>query len=85
MRTSDTVRVSILPNLKKDPSLRFNEAGRTLLRLLDANAIDPDEWDRLIDSVPTHCAGMIADAAQECAVAWRNVATLVKRRGLTSG
>jgi ParB-like chromosome segregation protein Spo0J len=80
-RSSGAVRTSILPNLRKDPSLRFNEAGRALLRLLDANTIDPDEWGRLIDSVPTHCAGMIADAAQVCAESWRRVATQVKRRG----
>jgi hypothetical protein len=80
-RSTAAVRTSILPNLRKDPSLRFNEAGRTLLRLLDANAIEPDEWGRLIDSVPTHCASMIADAAKEYANAWRRVATQVKRRG----
>ena len=77
-------RESILSNLRRDPSLRFNEAGRTLLRLLDANTIEPHEWSRLIDSVPTHCASMIADAADECAETWRRVATQFKRRGSVS-
>ena len=83
-RSVGGVRRSILPQLSKDPSLRFNEAGRALLRLLDANTIEPDEWDRLIDSVPTHCASMIADAAKECAEAWRRVATQIKHRGSVS-
>jgi ParB-like chromosome segregation protein Spo0J len=83
-RSSGTVRTSILPSLRKDPSLRFNEAGRALLRLLEANTIEPDEWGRLIESIPTHCASMIADVAEECAETWRRVATQVKRRGSIS-
>lgn len=46
-------RVSVLPDLRKDPSLRFTEVG-ALLRLLEVNAVSPDEWSRLIDSQPQH-------------------------------
>jgi hypothetical protein len=72
---------SILLSLKKDPSLRFTEVGRALLRLLDANTIDPEGWLRLIDNVPAHCASMVADIARECAESWHYVAQQVERRG----
>lgn len=75
----------ILLCLKKDPSLRFTEVGRALLRLLDANTIDPEDWFRLIDNVPAHCACLVADIARECAESWYYVAQQVERRGYRSG
>jgi hypothetical protein len=75
---------SILLNLKRDPSLRFTQAGRILLRLLDAHTIDPEEWLGLIDNVPAHCTSMVADLARECAQAWDYVAVQVERRGRMS-
>jgi ParB-like chromosome segregation protein Spo0J len=75
---------AILLNLKKDPSLRFTEAGRTLLRLLDANTIEPEGWLRLIDNVPVHCAGLVADIARQSAAAWHYVAQQAERRAHAS-
>jgi len=75
---------SALINLKKDPSFRFTETGRILLRLLDVHTIDSKEWSHLIDNVPAHCASMVADMARECAEAWRYVAQQVERRGSMS-
>jgi len=49
--------------LRKDPSLRFTENGRTLLRLLDLHFIDVGDWERHVASVPAHCAGMVAELA----------------------
>lgn len=77
-------RMSTLLSLRRDPSLRFTETGRILLRLLDANTIDPEMWLRLIDNVPSHCASMVADMARGCAESWHYVAQQVERRGCMS-
>ena len=71
----------ILLSLKNDPALRFTDTGRALLRLLNANTINPEGWLHLIDNVPAHCASMVADLARECAEAWRYVAQQAELRG----
>lgn len=55
-----------MTKLRKDPSLRLTEAGRATLRLLDAHTIDDDGWDRLVASVPDHCAQAVVDLARQC-------------------
>ncbi|GAA1145264.1 ParB N-terminal domain-containing protein [Streptomyces javensis] len=57
-------------SLRKDPSLRFSEAGRTLLRLWSAHALDADQWQVLADSVPTHRLSDATWAARRCAEQW---------------
>jgi hypothetical protein len=61
----------VLRSLRQDPSLRFNESGRALLRLLDAHILDGGEWGRLADSVPEHLQDAVSSLAQECADRWR--------------
>lgn len=62
----------IMPQLKSDPTLRFTDTGRTLLRLLALHAaISNDKWFKLSDTVPAHCKGTIANVAMECAEVWR--------------
>lgn len=73
-------RVLILDNLRRDPSLRFAEAGRVLLRLLHILNIGTGEWEQLIDNIPAHCMPMVSDAAHACADAWREFADQLDRR-----
>ncbi|WP_255308069.1 ParB/RepB/Spo0J family partition protein [Streptomyces marincola] len=70
----------VLGKLKRDPSLRFSEAGRSILRLMDAHAAPPAAWQRLADAVPAHCAGLVATAARDCAAAWLAFAQRVEQR-----
>ncbi|MEU8958558.1 ParB/RepB/Spo0J family partition protein [Streptomyces sp. NPDC048518] len=70
----------LIPILKRDPSIRFTESGRLLLRLLDAATLPPDEWNRLIESVPAHCVDMVANVARACGEVWFNVAQEVDSR-----
>jgi hypothetical protein len=70
----------LLSILKRDPSVRFTEHGRLLLRLLDAATLGPDEWHELIASVPTHCKGIVANVARACGEAWFNAAQEVSKR-----
>jgi ParB-like chromosome segregation protein Spo0J len=74
-------RASLLGNLKKDPSLRFNEAGRTLIRLLNFYAIGDEEQKRLFENIPPHCIETIAELAYECAQVWQEFAQKLMEHG----
>ncbi|MGW3950448.1 transcriptional regulator [Streptomyces sp. NPDC004752] len=63
--------VALSERLRRDPSLRFNEVGRTVLRMLDACAIAAQEKQRIVDSLPAHCRGSIAEIVQGYAEVWR--------------
>ena len=72
----------LVENLCKDPSLRFSESGRQLLRLLYPVRMAPHDWNRLSDSVPAHCTPFVIAAARMCAQAWQDFATnLEHQRG----
>lgn len=73
-------RTTILQNLRRDPSLRFNESGRDILRWLDARAVGATGWQQLADAIPPHCAYVIADFAHEIAQEWLDVAETLRRR-----
>jgi ParB-like chromosome segregation protein Spo0J len=65
---------AVLCQLRRDPSLRFTEGGRLLLRLLDTHTLDPAAWVRLIGIVPPHWNHVIATIARGHADAWRGFA-----------
>lgn len=69
-----------LDELKKDPSLRHNEMGRTILRLFEAHALGLDGWQRVIESVPLHCVNAVAEAARGCAGSWWKLAQQLEKR-----
>jgi len=71
---------TLLPRLKHDPSLRFSEVGRALLRLLEAHTIPTEAWTKLVDGVPAHCAQAVADVARGCANSWSQFARQVEKR-----
>ncbi|WP_424890355.1 ParB N-terminal domain-containing protein [Streptomyces sp. XH2] len=61
-------------NLRRDPSLRFSEAGRVLLQLLVANELDDERWRWLMRAVPAHRYADIAQAARLCGDRWLSFA-----------
>ncbi|WP_327070460.1 ParB N-terminal domain-containing protein [Kitasatospora sp. NBC_01250] len=65
---------TIVQALANDPSLRFSEAGRGLLRRLTANAIEPAEWEELLAAVPPHCVDLVAEIAADYGRAWNQFA-----------
>ncbi|WP_406348051.1 ParB N-terminal domain-containing protein [Streptomyces sp. NBC_00144] len=88
-RTSACVRIQpsgpadrsmLVRSLRSDPSLRFSESGRILLRLLDLYALDPDDWARISGDLPAHRASDIAQLARECGRIWQNFAAAVEQR-----
>jgi hypothetical protein len=75
-------RSLLLRHLRNDPTLRFTDTGRTLLRLLDVHAMSNERWASMVRNVPPHCRESIAQAALECARVWRAVAEQLERNGV---
>jgi hypothetical protein len=76
---------TILDNLVRDPSLRFTDAGRTLLRWLTRHSATLPGWNELAPTVPSHCAYTIAALARQCATQWQQFADeLTKRTDTTN-
>ncbi|MFI8420357.1 ParB/RepB/Spo0J family partition protein [Streptomyces sp. NPDC085479] len=71
---------AILRILMADPSLRFSENGRQVLRWLGGHTLMPDEWAAVADQVPSHAADTVADLAQWCSDAWLEFAERLARR-----
>lgn len=61
-------------NLRKDPSLRFTEAGRVLLQFLSPCAFEPELWAQIAETVPSHQLNTVTSLARECARAWHDFA-----------
>ncbi|MGW3020704.1 ParB/RepB/Spo0J family partition protein [Streptomyces longwoodensis] len=61
--------------LAKDPSLRFTQSGRALLRWLNERAPDLEAARELLAAVPPHCAVTVADLAHTYAQEWQRFAT----------
>jgi transposase len=74
----------LLRGLQSDPSLRFTDAGRTVLRWLDARAIRTEEWAEVEHKVPPHCAYILADVARSCADEWLQIADELEQRSARS-
>ncbi len=66
--------------LRADPSLRFTEVGRKLLRTLDPSAPQPHDWAALASSLPMHCAPLIAELARHHAESWQHLAESLTER-----
>lgn len=73
-------RALLLRNVRRNPDIRFTDAGRVLIRLLQALDVDKQEWDRLLSGVPEHCTPMVSAAARACAQAWQEFAEGLERR-----
>ncbi len=73
-------RETILRNLRRDPSVRFTDTGRNLLRWLDARAAAAEGWETVVDGVAPHCAYAIADLACAVAEEWLEVAEHLRQQ-----
>lgn len=65
-----TNRPALLASLARDPSLRYTESGRYLLRWLDRRLEGLDNYDDLYDKIPAHCTDLIARLALQSAAWW---------------
>jgi len=68
LREQDTM----IRQLRSDPSLRFTESGRVLLRLIDVHAMAEQDWNRLVDAVPAHLRSTVTNLARVCIGGWQD-------------
>lgn len=61
----------IFDSLRRDPSLRLTEAGRTVLRMLEACSLMVRDRRQIIASLPPHCTGQMAALAGGYSELWR--------------
>jgi hypothetical protein len=71
---------SELNRLRVDPSLRFTDTGRVLLRLFDARLLSTDERAALATGVPSHCTSTVANLARVLGAAWHQLALELEQR-----
>lgn len=81
-RTAGTKRDRrmLLQKLRRDPSLRFSEAGRLLLRWIDARAGGPGDWRDILEAVPPHAAYIVAELARKCSDEWLGLAVQLEQQ-----
>jgi ParB-like chromosome segregation protein Spo0J len=73
--------LAIFDALRRDPSLRFNEAGRSVLRMLDVCAAVVRDRRRIVATVPPHCKEPMSRLADGYAEIWRLVAEDLRHAG----
>jgi hypothetical protein len=73
-------RAALLDSLRRDPSLRFSDSGRLLLRWLLSNAGGPEGWERVVEIIPPHCAYLVVEVARGCAAEWQVFAEQLDQR-----
>ncbi|AUS77197.1 streptomycin biosynthesis protein [Actinoalloteichus sp. AHMU CJ021] len=72
--------LTALDVLRRDPSLRFSDAGRMLLRWLDSQFASTSDWERLVEKVPPHCADLVVELAESSARRWEEFAAALRQR-----
>jgi ParB-like chromosome segregation protein Spo0J len=65
---------ALLQNLNSDPSLRYTETGRVLLRWLHVIAQGPGKGTDLINVLPPHCMYSVTQILRHCASQWLKAA-----------
>jgi ParB-like chromosome segregation protein Spo0J len=66
--------LTTLDGLRRDPSLRYTEAGRALLRWLDRYLVGGELSTGIVSAAPPHCLPLIARLARHCAAEWAELA-----------
>jgi ParB-like nuclease domain len=76
---------SVLSSLRQDPSVRYTEAGRTLLRWLSPpRLIRESDWKGIVNSIPQHRTFDVINIARNCALAWNSLADELDSRNQAS-
>lgn len=70
----------LLTILQRDPSLRHSDNGRNLFRWLEAYARGPYGLVSQVESIPLHCAYLLAEFARSCANEWLLAARTLEQR-----
>ncbi|WP_405166642.1 ParB/RepB/Spo0J family partition protein [Nocardia sp. NBC_01499] len=71
---------AMVRRLRADPSVRFSEHGRRLLRMLDVAPVESATWDSIANSLPIHCVPSVVELARRYSESWRQFANEVSQR-----
>ncbi|MEU7114596.1 AsnC family transcriptional regulator [Streptomyces sp. NPDC046182] len=71
---------AIIASLTKDPSLRYNNIGRRLIRWLDGCRRGVAACPEIAERIPAHNIDPVAALAREYAYAWLDFATALEER-----
>ena len=72
---------TVLQRLRQDPSVRYTESGRTVLRWLrPPRLLSNSDWESVADCIPPHCTFDVIRIARSCATAWDSFADELERR-----
>lgn len=63
-----------MEKLLRDPSLRNNERGKGMRRLLHVNAAGVDQLPDVAATVPLHCVAIVVQLARQYAKMWQDFA-----------
>jgi ParB-like chromosome segregation protein Spo0J len=74
----------IIRKLAKDPSVRYTDSGRLLLRWLSSRKICVDELAEITETIPPHCRTTVAAYARRIAETWTRFASELEHHELTS-
>jgi hypothetical protein len=70
----------VLERLKNDPSLRFTDTGRSLLRWLDSQTVRLGQWKQYFENVPAHCAHAIIELVRHNCNTWGQIVEHLERQ-----
>lgn len=70
---------AIVHMLRRDPSLRFTEAGRALLQWLGVYAVLSDR-EKFMNAIPEYYADTLIELARSCAEAWTRLGNDLEQR-----
>jgi ParB-like chromosome segregation protein Spo0J len=78
----DDVRdpITLLQILERDPSLRFSEAGRSILRWLSSSTRALPAWPDVADAIPPHTAHLAGELAASCVREWQRFGDALEQR-----
>jgi ParB-like chromosome segregation protein Spo0J len=65
---------AVVDKLLRDPSLRGNQRGKEMLRLLHLNAAGAEQLPAAAAAVPPHCVTIVVQLARQYATMWQDFA-----------
>jgi hypothetical protein len=71
---------TLLVRLRRDPSLRYHEHGRWLLRLLQNNTVRTEDWPEIVAGIPAHCSAQVEQLARRYSQMWFDLAQELNQR-----
>jgi ParB-like chromosome segregation protein Spo0J len=71
---------AMVKKLLRDPSLRNNEQGKGILRLLNVNAVGAEQLPDVAGALPPHCVAILARLARQYARMWQDFARELEGR-----